>query len=51
LIQFAGQILHDDVFYDQQTVTMRKAALESISFASVREQLARSFPGTTRSLG
>jgi hypothetical protein len=51
LIQFAGQILHDDAFYEQQTVTMRKAALESISFASVREQLARSFPGTTRSLG
>lgn len=51
LIQLARQILHDDSFYEQQAVTMRKAALESISFASVREQLSRSFPGTTRSLG
>jgi hypothetical protein len=51
LIQLACQSLHDDAFYEQQIVTMRKAALESISFASVREQLARCFPGTTRSPG
>jgi hypothetical protein len=51
LIQLARQILHDNPFYEQQIVTMRKAALESISFASVREQLARRFPGATRSPG
>ena len=51
LIQLTGQILHNDGFYEQQITAMRKAALESISFASVREQLARYFPGTVRSFG
>ena len=51
LIRLTRQVLHDDAFYEQQILTMRKAALESISFASVREQLARCFPGATRSPG
>lgn len=51
LIQLTRQILHNDAFYQQQIATMRKSALESISFASVREQLGRWFPGTIRSFG
>lgn len=51
LIELTRRILHDDAFYEQQIATMRKSALESISFASVRQHLSRWFPGTLRSPG